>query len=88
MNDDGRDASGILDTWWGPLYFTRAENRFGLFWLTPPPGWTTNRNCFGTLAEAVAIGDSRPAWGPDHVYDFVHARIAYVFRLDDPAGPA
>lgn len=78
--DSDRDAGGIGATWWGPEHFTRAENRFGLFYATPPPGWTGKRNCFGTLGEAIATAGGRATWEPDHVYDFVHCRVAYVFQ--------
>lgn len=75
-----RDRNGLLVTWTGAQRFTRAETRYGIFYTKPPSGWTGHQNCFGTVAAAVAAGEQRPGWHPDHVFDYQRLVVVHDFR--------
>ena len=87
IRDDGRDQWGMckiserMEPTRRPAIraITRADARYICMWRSMPAcGSNRTRNCFPTLAEAVANLARRPAWGPDHVWDARHNRVAFV----------
>jgi hypothetical protein len=61
---------------------TRADARFVCMWRHQQSGGHRYRNCYPTLAAAVAHLARHPDWGPDHVWDARHGRIAFVVAGD------
>lgn len=83
LSADGRDRWGMCNVTEIPDRHTvnaptRADARFVCMWRSQGSGEHRYRNCYPTLAEAVAHLARHPDWGPDHVYDARLCQIVFV----------
>lgn len=66
------ETSGFPDEWKGNDGMTRSDTRFMIFWLNKGQSGANARNCFPTVEEAIAQGESRPEWKPQYILDRVN----------------